>query len=147
MIPIISYGFLPTLAKHLWNVPKFIVNGDYISSQNKTVCFDYKDKDLVTANASFITTNNSNKSLMVLYCNNNNIKFNASEYCSYFKTDKIHINYGLSINTDKKQYVVNHKLVFSNIPCFCFFVYRHSRSTLTAPPIQRIFLSAKLSTV
>ncbi len=41
-VPIVSYGFLPTLAKHLWRVPKLICSHeDYIKSQNKTVCFDF----------------------------------------------------------------------------------------------------------
>ena len=76
-VPIVSYGFLPTLAKHLWRVPKLICSHeDYIKSQNKTVCFDFEEKtNFVTANASFRTGQYNNNSMMSLVGNLKNTKF------------------------------------------------------------------------
>ncbi len=123
-IPIVSYGFLPTLAKHLWRVPKLICSQeDYIKSQNKTVCFDYKnDKTLVTANANFIKTSNTNRSLMRLYCNINNIKYEATEFCYYSNKyidnkildSEIYINYILSVLIKDKKYDVSYQFKYND---------------------------------
>ncbi len=115
-VPIVSYGFLPTLAKHLWRVPKLVItHDDYIKSQNKTVCFNYKENNsIVTATSNFIATNKNIKSNLITYSNINNIKFNVSEYCYYTNNSNIYINYELIINTEENKYVVSHKFKYSN---------------------------------
>ena len=118
-VPIVSYGFLPTLAKHLWRVPKLVItHDDYIKSQNKTVCFNYKENNsYVTANSNFIATNKNIKSNFITYSNINNIKFKANEFCYYsnYNINNVYINYELIINTPDNKYVVNHKFNYSNL--------------------------------
>ncbi len=119
-VPIVSYGFLPTLAKHLWRVPKLICSHeDYIKSQNKTVCFDFSENtNFITANASFKTDMtvgcNYNNSIMRLVGNNNNTKFNIVEYCNYINKEYIYIDYALTVSIKNDIYTVNHNFKYTN---------------------------------
>jgi hypothetical protein len=115
-VPIVSYGFLPTLAKHLWRVPKLICSHeDYIKSQNKTVCFDFNEtNNYITANASFKTGQNSNNSLMKLIGNINNTKFNIVEYCNYINKETIFIDYALTLSIKNDMYTVKHSFKYTN---------------------------------
>jgi hypothetical protein len=115
-VPIVSYGFLPTLAKHLWRVPKLICSHeDYIKSQNKTVCFDFNDNpNYITANASFKTGKNNNNSIMKLVGNINNNKFNIVEYCNYINKENILINYALILSIKNEIYTINHNFKYTN---------------------------------
>ncbi len=115
-VPIVSYGFLPTLAKHLWRVPKLICSHeDYIKSQNKTVCFDFKENtQFITANASFKTGKNHNNSIMKLLGNINNTKFNIVEYCNYINREQIFIDYALTVCINNDMYTVNHNFKYTN---------------------------------
>jgi hypothetical protein len=115
-VPIVSYGFLPTLAKHLWRVPKLICSHeDYIKSQNKTVCFDFNEnKQFITANASFKTGTNNNNSIMKLIGNIKDTRFNIIEYCNYRNQDSIYITYALTVSIKNDMYTVNHNFKYTN---------------------------------
>ena len=115
-VPIVSYGFLPTLAKHLWRVPTLICSHeDYIKSQNKTVCFDFNEnRNYITANASFKTGKNNNNSNMKLIGNINNNKFNIVEYCNYINRENILIDYLLTFSINNDIYTVNHNFKYNN---------------------------------
>jgi hypothetical protein len=115
-VPIVSYGFLPTLAKHLWRVPKLICSHeDYIKSQNKTVCFDFEEgNSFITANASFKTGHLNNNSIMRLVGNIKNNKFNIVEYCNYMNKEKIYIDYALTVSINNDIYTVNHNFKYTN---------------------------------
>ncbi len=119
-VPIVSYGFLPTLAKHLWRVPKLICSHeDYIKSQNKTVCFDYNElNNYITSNATFKTSiktgKQNNTSIMKLIGNLNNTKFNIVEHCNYINKEHIYIEYSLAVSLNNDIYNVNHNFKYTN---------------------------------